>query len=167
MFRNAHFNNYKVFYLIKQNKFKSLNNFCSVFKLICSTLHFTSFSLPPPQAIPPVMSMPVRRLKFEIWDEGLRSCKACWITCRLLGFWCRLLGRVKFLQNYMAHHLPIFSNPVFRVLSEYILEVMADKSDEELQIMEGFTSTSDSDNGRCESIIWPNGISWLYTHAFK
>ena len=45
----------------------------------------------------------------------------------------------------MAHHLPIFSNPVFRVLSEYILAVMADKSDEELQIMEGFTSSSDSD----------------------
>jgi hypothetical protein len=32
--------------------------------------------LPPPQAIQPVMSMPVRRLKFEIWDEALRSCKA-------------------------------------------------------------------------------------------
>ena len=46
----------------------------------------------------------------------------------------------------MAHHLQIFSNPVFRVLSEYILAVMADKSDEELQIMEGFTSTSDIDN---------------------
>ena len=30
---------------------------------------------------------------------------------------------------------------------------MADKSDEEIQIMEGFTSTSDSDNRR-ESIIW-------------
>jgi hypothetical protein len=28
--------------------------------------------------------------------------------------------------------------------------------DEEIQIMEGFTSTSDSDNRRCESIIWPN-----------
>jgi hypothetical protein len=27
--------------------------------------------LPPPQAIQPVISMPVRRLKFEIWDEGL------------------------------------------------------------------------------------------------
>jgi hypothetical protein len=25
------------------------------------------------------MSMPVRRSKFEIWDEGLRSCRACWI----------------------------------------------------------------------------------------
>ena len=35
---------------------------------------------------------------------------------------------------------------------------MADKSDEEIQIMEGFTSTSDSDNRRCESIIWPNGM---------
>jgi hypothetical protein len=62
-----------------------------------------------------------------------------------------------FFKN-MAHHLPIFSNPVFRVLSEYILAVMADKSDVELQIMESFTSTSDSDNRRCESIIWPNGI---------
>jgi hypothetical protein len=30
---------------------------------------------------------------------------------------------------------------------------MADKSDEEIQIMEGFTNTSDSDNRRCESII--------------
>jgi hypothetical protein len=62
-----------------------------------------------------------------------------------------------FFKN-MAHHLPSFSNPVFRVLSEYILAVMADKSDEELQILEGFTSTSDSDNRRCEYIIWPNGI---------
>jgi hypothetical protein len=47
------------------------------------------------------------RSQVEIWnlrrrlcDEGLRSCKACWITCRLLGFWCRLLGWVKFLQKY-------------------------------------------------------------------
>jgi hypothetical protein len=50
-----------------------------------------------------------------------------------------------------------------------ILAVMADKSDEEIQIMEGFASTSDSDNRRCESIIWPNGMFWLYTHvqAFK
>ena len=44
---------------------------------------------------------------------------------------------------------------------------MADKSDEEIQIMEGFTSASDSDNRRCESIIWPNGMFSLYTHAFK
>jgi hypothetical protein len=62
----------------------------------------------------------------------------------------------------MAHRLPIFSNPVLRVFSKYILAVMADKSDEEIQIMEafteGFTSTSDSDNRRCESIIWPNGM---------
>jgi hypothetical protein len=50
--------------------------------------------LPPPQAIQPEMSMPVRRFEFEIWDEGLRSCKACWITCRLLGFWCRLFGQI-------------------------------------------------------------------------
>jgi hypothetical protein len=52
----------------------------------------------------------------------------------------------------------IFSNPVLRVFSKYILAVMADKSDEEIQIMEGFTSTSDSDNRRRESIIWPNGM---------
>jgi hypothetical protein len=58
----------------------------------------------------------------------------------------------------MAHRLPIFSNPVLRVFSKYILAVMADKRDEEIQIMEGFTSTSDSDNRRCESIIWPNGM---------
>jgi hypothetical protein len=57
----------------------------------------------------------------------------------------------------MAHRLPIFSNPVLRVFSKYILAVMADKSDEEIQIMEGFTS--DSDNRRRESIIWPNGMS--------
>jgi hypothetical protein len=56
----------------------------------------------------------------------------------------------------MAHLLPIFSNPVLRVFSKYILAVMADKSDEEIQIMEGFTSDS-ADNRRCESIIWPNG----------
>jgi hypothetical protein len=55
----------------------------------------------------------------------------------------------------MAHPLPIFSNPVLRVFSEYIFAVMADKSDEEIQ-MEGFTS--DSDNRHCESIIWPNGM---------
>jgi hypothetical protein len=48
-----------------------------------------------------------------------------------------------------------FSNPVLRVFSEYIFAVMADKSDEEIQ-MEGFTS--DSDNRHCESIIWPNGM---------
>jgi hypothetical protein len=54
------------------------------------------------------------------------------------------------------HRLPIFSNPILRVFSKYIVAVMADKSDKEIQIMEGFTSTSDSDNGRCESIIWPN-----------
>ena len=35
---------------------------------------------------------------------------------------------------------------------------MADKSDEEFQMMEGFTSTSDSDNRRRESITWPNGM---------
>jgi hypothetical protein len=59
----------------------------------------------------------------------------------------------------MAHRLPIFSNPVLRVFSKYILAVMADKSDEEIQIMENFTSTSDSDiYRRCESIIWPNGM---------
>ena len=58
----------------------------------------------------------------------------------------------------MAHRLSIFSNPVLRVFSKYILAVMADKSDEEIQIMEGFTSTSDSDNRRCKSIIWPNGM---------
>ena len=57
----------------------------------------------------------------------------------------------------MAHRLPIFSNPVLRVFSKYILAVLADKSDEEIQIMEGFTS--DSDNRRRESIIWPNGMS--------
>jgi hypothetical protein len=51
---------------------------------------------------------------------------------------------------------PVMSMPV-RVFSKYILAVMADKSDEEIQIMEGFTSTSDSDR-RCESIIWPNGM---------
>jgi hypothetical protein len=45
----------------------------------------------------------------------------------------------------MAHRLPIFSNPVLRVFSKYILAVMADKSDEELQRMECFTSRSDSD----------------------
>jgi hypothetical protein len=50
-----------------------------------------------------------------------------------------------FFKN-MEHRLPIFSNPVLRVFSKYILAVMADKSDEEIQIMEGFTSTSDSDN---------------------
>jgi hypothetical protein len=53
----------------------------------------------------------------------------------------------------MAHSLPIFSNPVLRVFSKYILAVMADKSDEEIQIMEGFTSTSDSDNRRCDVCI--------------
>jgi hypothetical protein len=58
----------------------------------------------------------------------------------------------------MTHRMPIFSNPVLRVFTKYILAVMADKSDEEIQIMEGFTSTSDSDNGRCESIIWSNGM---------
>jgi hypothetical protein len=36
----------------------------------------------------------------------------------------------------MAHNLPI---------SKYILAVMADKSDEKIQRMEGFTSRSDSD----------------------
>jgi hypothetical protein len=46
----------------------------------------------------------------------------------------------------MAHRLPIFSNPVLRVFSKYILAVMADKSNEEIQIMESFTSTSDSDS---------------------
>jgi hypothetical protein len=61
-----------------------------------------------------------------------------------------------FFKN-IAHRLPIFSNPVLRVFSKYILAVMADKSDEEIQIMEGFTS--DSDNRRRESIIWPNGMS--------
>jgi hypothetical protein len=40
----------------------------------------------------------------------------------------------------MAHRLPIFSNPVLRVFSKYILAVMADKSDEEIQIMGGFTA---------------------------
>jgi hypothetical protein len=62
-----------------------------------------------------------------------------------------------FFKN-MEHRLPIFSNPVLRVFSKYILAVMVDKSDKEVQIMEGFTSTSDSDNRRCESIIWPNGM---------
>jgi hypothetical protein len=62
-----------------------------------------------------------------------------------------------FFKN-IAHHLPIFSNPVLPVFSEYILAVMADKSDKEIQIMEGFTSTSDNDNRCCESIIWPNGV---------
>jgi hypothetical protein len=47
-----------------------------------------------------------------------------------------------FLKN-MAHRLPIFSNPVLRVFSKYILAVVADKSDEEIEIMEGFTSTSE------------------------
>ena len=45
----------------------------------------------------------------------------------------------------MAHGLPIFSNPVLQVFSKHILAVMADKSDEKLQRMEGFTSRSDSD----------------------
>jgi hypothetical protein len=59
----------------------------------------------------------------------------------------------------MAHRLPIFSNPVLRVFSKYILAVMAHKSDEEIQIMESFTSTSDNDKyRRWESIIWPNGM---------
>jgi hypothetical protein len=58
----------------------------------------------------------------------------------------------------MAHRLPIFSNPVLQVFSKYILAVMDDKSDEEIQIMECSTSTSDSDNRRRESIIWPNGM---------
>ena len=62
-----------------------------------------------------------------------------------------------FFKN-MANRLPIFSNPVLRVFSKYILAVMADKSDEEIQIMEGFTITRDSDNRRCGSIIWPNGM---------
>jgi hypothetical protein len=61
-------------------------------------------------------------------------------------------------SNFFKNRLPIFSNPVLRVFSKYILAVMADKSDEEIQIMEGFTSTSDSDNRRCESIIWKNGM---------
>jgi hypothetical protein len=68
------------------------------------------------------------------------------------------VGSNCFFKN-MAHRLPIFSNPVLRLFSKYILAVMADKSDEEIQIMEGFTSTSDSDiYRRCESIIWPNGM---------
>ena len=62
----------------------------------------------------------------------------------------------------MAHRLSIFSNPVLRVFSKYILTVMSDKSDEEIQIMEGFTSASDSDilwsYKRRESIIWSNGM---------
>jgi hypothetical protein len=45
----------------------------------------------------------------------------------------------------MAHRLPIFSHPVLQVFSKYILAVKADKSDEELQRIEGFTSRSDSD----------------------
>jgi hypothetical protein len=51
----------------------------------------------------------------------------------------------------MAHNLPI---------SKYILAVMADKSDEKIQRMEGFTSRSDSDiYRRRESIIWlENGM---------
>jgi hypothetical protein len=44
----------------------------------------------------------------------------------------------------MAHRLPILSSPVLRVFSKYILAVMADKSDEELQRIKGFTSRSDS-----------------------
>ena len=43
----------------------------------------------------------------------------------------------------MAHRLPIFSNPVLRVFSKCIVAVVADKSDEEIRIMEGFTSTSE------------------------
>jgi hypothetical protein len=69
-----------------------------------------------------------------------------------------------FFKN-IAHRLPIFSNPGLRVFSKYILAVMADESDEEIQIMEGFTSTSDSDNRSCESIIWQNGMfDYLHTH---
>jgi hypothetical protein len=45
----------------------------------------------------------------------------------------------------MAHHLPIFSNPVLRVFSKYILAVKVAKSDEKLKKMEGLTSRSDSD----------------------
>ena len=64
----------------------------------------------------------------------------------------------------MTHRMPIFSNPVLRVFSKYILAVMADKSDEEIQIMEGFTS--DSGNGRCECIFGQMGcIDYIHTHS--
>ena len=44
----------------------------------------------------------------------------------------------------MAHRLPIFSNPVLRVFSKYILAVMADKGDKKLKKIAGFTSRSRS-----------------------
>jgi hypothetical protein len=71
---------------------------------------------------------------------------------------------LNFFKN-MAHHLPIFSNPIFRVLSEYILAVMADKSDEELQIMEGFTSTSDIDNIDVVNLSFGQMGSFDYIHT--
>jgi hypothetical protein len=56
-----------------------LRNLC-----LCGSKRPWRARLPPPQAIQLVMSMPVRRMKFEIWDEGLRRCKACWIRVCLI-----------------------------------------------------------------------------------
>ena len=44
----------------------------------------------------------------------------------------------------MARRLPNFRNPILKDFSKYILKVMAHKSDEELQRMEGFANSSDS-----------------------
>ena len=106
---------------------------------------FVTFFLPPPQAIHPVMSMSVRKLKFET--------KPC-VAVRPAEYKPYKPSNRHVSVNYsvgsnffknMAHRLPIFSNPVLRVFSKYILAVKADKSDEKLQRMEGFTSRSDSD----------------------
>jgi hypothetical protein len=81
-------------------------------------------------------------------------------------------GWIKFLQKYMAlsaaHRLPIFSNPVLRVFSKYILAVMADKSGEELQRMECFTSRSDSDIDVVNLSFGQMGcFEYIHTHLYS
>jgi hypothetical protein len=69
----------------------------------------------------------------------------------------------------MAHRLPIFSNPVLRVFSKYILAVMADKSDEKLQRLEGFTSRSGSDIRSIDVVNLSFGqmgcFDYIHTHV--
>jgi hypothetical protein len=94
---------------------------------------------------------------------------ACWKTCRLSRL--ILIVSITRLDQISSKIWHIVCQSLAILFCEYFLntswQLWLIKATRRFKFWRGFTSTSDSDNRRCESIIWPNGMFWLYTHSFK
>ena len=98
--------------------------------------------------------------RFKLWPAEYCNMSIIWFIVSIT----RLDQISSKIQQIVCQSLAI-------LFSEYFLntswQLWLIKATRRFKLWRGFTSTSDSDNRRCESVIWPNGMFLLYTHSLK